>query len=59
MLLSRHNELARVLADIDGLLVEAEDIAQDPPSEDRDRALDLLVAFQEYKRAVEGELRGR
>ena len=53
----RRNELARILADIDRLLAEAEDIAAED-SEDRNRALELLIEFQDRKRAVEAKLRG-
>jgi hypothetical protein len=54
---TRCNELARVLADIDRLLAEAEVIAAEDP-EDRDRALELLIEFQDRKRDVEAKLRG-
>jgi hypothetical protein len=55
---NRRNELARILAEIDGLLVQAEEIAAEDP-EDRDRALELLIEFQETKRYVEAKLRGK
>jgi hypothetical protein len=51
------NDLARVLADIDRLLAEAEDIAERDP-EGRERALELLIEFQDRKRAVEAKMRG-
>ena len=51
------NRLVRILADIDRLLPELEDIAQDPQDDDRDRALAMLIGFQEAKRGVEAKLR--
>jgi hypothetical protein len=55
---TRPNELTRILAEIDGLLAEAEEIAEDPQDDDRDRALELVIEFQETKRSVEAKLRG-
>jgi hypothetical protein len=50
-------ELVRILAEIDGLLAETEEIAADPVDDDLDGALNLLIEFQGWKRAVEWELR--
>jgi hypothetical protein len=52
------NELAHVLADIDRLLAESEDIAADPEDDgERQAALDFLIEFQETKQRVERLLR--
>jgi hypothetical protein len=55
---AHRNELARLLADIDGCLANAERIAADPEHEDHDAALDFLIEFQEARQAVEVKLRG-
>jgi hypothetical protein len=48
------NELARVLADIDGILAESEDIAPNTDDDgERQAALDFLIEFQETKQRVE------
>jgi hypothetical protein len=52
------NELARVLADIDQLLAELEDIAEDPPDDDGDRALELLIEFDGWRKGAEAKLTG-
>ncbi len=52
----RRNELTRILAEIDRLLAEAEDLAEHEP-EDRDLALNLLIEFQERKGEVEAKLK--
>jgi hypothetical protein len=53
----RRNKLARSLAEIDQLLAEAEEIAEDPQDDDRDGALHLLIEFQAMKHVVEAELK--
>ena len=51
-------QLTRILADIDRLLEELEEVAaEDPEDDDRDLALALLIKFQETKRDVEAKLR--
>jgi hypothetical protein len=52
------NELARILADLDRCLANAERIAADPDDEDHDSALDFLIEFQEVRQRVEATLRG-
>jgi hypothetical protein len=55
---TRRNDLARVLARIDRLLVEEEDIAATTDKVwEREIALNLLIEFQEEKRGVEAKLR--
>ncbi len=55
--MDRRRELVRILAEIDGVLAETEEIAEDPCDDDLDRVLELLIEFQGWKQAVEGELR--
>jgi hypothetical protein len=52
------NELARILADLDRCLANAERIAAAPADEDHDSALDFLIEFQEVRQRVEAKLRG-
>lgn len=53
---SYRNQLVRTLSEIDGLLVEAEAIAEISQGDHRDKVLEILIDFQDVKRFVEAEL---
>jgi hypothetical protein len=55
---TRRNALAAVLARIDQLLAEAEEIALDPEGDEQDAATDFIVEFHQTRRVVEAKLRG-
>jgi hypothetical protein len=49
-----HSQLIRILADIDGILTESEDIAANTNDDgERQAALDFLIEFQPAKLRVE------
>lgn len=50
--------LAAVLARIDQLLAEAEEIALDPAGDEQDAATEFFVEVQQIRRDVEAKLRG-
>jgi hypothetical protein len=55
---SHRIQLVRALAEIDGLLIEAETVVElSPDRDDRDTAIEMLIEFQDVKRFVEAELR--
>jgi hypothetical protein len=53
----RRNALVRSLAELDQLLAELEDIAENPEDNDRDRAIELLIEFEGWRVGAERKLR--
>jgi hypothetical protein len=52
----KRTQLVRSLAEIDQLVAELEDIAEDPDDEDQIRALALLIEFEGWRMGAERKL---